>query len=385
MPKAPFVCTGHDGLDDTILRRHNTRPCKDDKTREAINRYQREAAAKRKADTADATVAEPAAPDYVDHFKVPAAAVEAPIAEPIEEAAETTPELGSVVDGLYPPKPKPAPPLNAFSRPSGGASRRLRGLTNLGYTPKELALRTGLSADSIWWLLIAPPATIKTVTHTEIDRAYKALRLELKLAPADSAEGRNTSRARALAELHDWAGPFAYENIDDAQDKPRPQDSKRDAAQLARAIAEAALDDIPAAPPAIDTAALEELQTKLNTLKAENERQQDTIVELQRAARFNDDQIRELRARAHAVITERDQARLDSATLTAANVNLHEQLAEAKFDRRGPKGSPVLTDSVSTVELDATLSDTADAFTIEFEPSPAGGFTLTLPTALLTR
>ncbi|MCW2950726.1 MAG: hypothetical protein JWN41_1739 [Thermoleophilia bacterium] len=373
MSRTPFVCNGHDGLTHDELRKHQTRPCKDDATRDAANKHAREAYEARKANPATSENTDPApVSEYVDHFRAPAAA--------FDETADTTPELGSVVAGLYPRIPKPVPPVNSLSRPSGGATRRLRGLTNLGYTPKELAFRTGLSADSIWWLLIAPPTTIKTATHTEIDRAYKALRLELKTAPADSAEGRNTSRAHALAELHDWAGPFAYENIDDAQDQPRPQSSKRDATLLAQAIAEAALDDIVTptqpetpVPVVVDTTELAELRATNDRLTKENMRQCSTISTLQADARTSRHDYNNLLELKDALINDLNE-------LKAANVNLHEQLAEAKF--ANPTGPAGIT---GTVELDTRLDGPADAFTIEYEPTPAGGFTLTLPSALLVR
>lgn len=122
------------------------------------------------------------------------------------------------------PDEDPAPPAPAVPRPptpdtagrtsSIGSSRRLRGLVFMGYTPVELAQATQISVDNIWWLLIAPPATVQDITHRIIRERFLRLREQPRTAHDGTPAYRDIQRSRELAADQDWKSPYGWDDID---------------------------------------------------------------------------------------------------------------------------------------------------------------------------
>ncbi|WP_165069718.1 hypothetical protein [Marisediminicola senii] len=137
-------------------------------------------------------------------------------AERTAAAAETA--LPAQVNLTPEPKPRPAP----APRPAApivlvaarAASRRLQALTWMGYTPHELAQHTNFNVDAIWWLLIDPPAGIQYRTDQTITDVFNRLKLQPRSPAGGTPLARGHHRARALAEHHNWIGPFSWDDID---------------------------------------------------------------------------------------------------------------------------------------------------------------------------
>ncbi|MFF2274183.1 DUF5763 domain-containing protein [Agromyces sp. NPDC058136] len=157
------------------------------------------------------------------------------------ETAHTAPKADErpISSAAQPPQPKPAPPAapyQATMMTARGTVRRVQALTTLGYTPRAIAHACGLSDDSVWWLLIAPPREIQTRTHHHVVTAYN----RLKVTPLD---GATADRARALADIGHWAGPYDWDDIDRDPIAPHPTARKAwDSDALAEAIATAKLE-----------------------------------------------------------------------------------------------------------------------------------------------
>jgi hypothetical protein len=346
MTRIPFTCDGnHDALSLQELYSHHSRPCRDDLTREAKNTYQRANRAAKAANAAAAPVVDAPAPSavaFVDHF-----------------AAAKTPAA---------PAPKPAPPTGGgFDMSSLGTARRLRALMYMGYTPKELAHESGLTADSVWWLLIAPPARIQFSTGDQVDAAFKRLRVMVKSTDLDTNEGRSATRARAISELHDWAGPYDWERIDTDPKPTNMHRGHRDPAQLAKAIEEAKL-DAPTAPFSPPTDLAEALRHKQILL--------DTAI-----AGHNDE------INAHTKTPAQLAEATDTLTTRAAEyLAEHEayvarwQANQAELDRL--KNATPQTDMVIT---HPALAAAVDHMQISIDPTPEGGIRLTIPSLLLAR
>ncbi|TFC30086.1 hypothetical protein E3O55_08345 [Cryobacterium sp. MDB1-18-2] len=252
-----FTCDGdHSELSDKQLRTHYSYGCKDELTRGAAtassaDRYAtrkalEKAAEAEKVPTDVGVIAitgagfEPVPEGYVDHFAVAVAPTDA---APAPATKAMTPVVIPGSKNSMKPKPiAPRPTPEVYKVPSIGAARRLRALTNLGHTPKDLADSAGLTVDSVWWLLIAPPARIMETTDQCVTAAFLRMRIVMRSLDGETVEGRNATRARALAEIHDWAGPYDWENIDVSTERPRLRTARRDPVALAASIEQANLD-----------------------------------------------------------------------------------------------------------------------------------------------
>jgi len=149
------------------------------------------------------------------------------------EAAHEVPK--TTARPTTPTAPKPGP-LAVRMMSSRGAVRRVQALTTLGYTPRAIATATGLSDDSIWWLLMAAPAEIQDRTHIIVADAFKRLRVT-------PLTGAQADRARALAAADKWAGPYDWDDIDTDPSAPHPTARKAwNTVDLANAIAAAKLE-----------------------------------------------------------------------------------------------------------------------------------------------
>lgn len=396
MTRTPFTCDGnHAALSQLELYSHHTRACRDDLTREARNVYQRanRAAKAERALAADLPAAAPAA--YVDHFA----------------AATAPPEAPAV--------PKPAPPTMTVTVSSLGTARRLRALAWLGYTPKDLAHESGLTADSVWWLLIAPPTRIQYRTAELVDGVFKRLRVQVRSQDVTTLEGAAANRARAIAELHNWAGPYDWEDIDFAADRPRTTRGHRDPASLTKAIEEAKLDNltIPTLA-AYDPAEVIKLRAitgqaehdRDEAIKARDEAVQALAEATTRPARGDDldNQLRHAQilldeARAALEYEKSEHAEVtDTLTTRTAEFNAEYKTYTARTTAalaavKRLEEELALRPSAGTLEFfDLDTEDTALAFTPAFNavvdsmqivinPIPEGGIRLTFPSQLLAR
>ena len=347
--------TNHELLDQATRRKHYHSGCKDLVTRKAVSDFTAEnKAAKLAAAQSPVTAAAPVTTPtgYVDHFKDTA-----PLPVPTTARPVPTP-------------PAPTPPGTAATRSdvsSTGGARRLRAVTNLGWTPKELATATTLSPDSIWWLLIAPPARIHERTDRLITDAFARLRLEPKTLDGSTTAGQAATRARALAELHDWAGPFDYENIDVATERPNSRPTKRDPIALAEAIAQAKLDEPTLEDPNVELA--RRVAALTEQLGVEQRVTEQVHVDLKKA-----------------------QVALHQQQQATKNVEAARELAEAEISRLTEQLSGMISPAGIGLTLSSVLSNEplmdarpTDDLSISIDPTPDGGIRLTLPSSLLAR
>lgn len=190
------------------------------------------------------------------------------------EAPIRTPEPAAVTrTEPVPPEtsnPKPAPPLgNPVA--AVGATRRLRGLVAFGYTPKQLAEHTRLPVDAVWWMLIDPPASIQAINHAAIITAFKQLRDQHRTPNLTTVDGRAAARAYHLAEEHDWAGAYDWEDIDFDEKPAYRRKPFQNPDHLAEAIAQQQLEDAHPTGPDAETvrvrADLDEANAHIHTLQ----------------------------------------------------------------------------------------------------------------------
>lgn len=294
-PRPKFACDGnHADLTDRELNNHNNHYCKDELTTAGRRRYiaSRRAAAKASAEEQDGT-ASSAAPDTVGEVGDATAAHDAP-----EVAQRPT----------SPTAPKPAPPAVTSTISSRGAARRLRALITFGYTPRMLHKVTGLSEDSVWWLLAAPPESIQARTHRAVVDAFKLLRVTPLVGP-------DADRSRALADLNDWAGPYDWDDIDTDHKPPHHTARKSwDSTALAEAINAAKLEQ--GEPDAYSTDTVLEARAEAGRLRVELEHTNASYEQLRSTAASAIGEVDGLRERLQRrdgeILALRDQ-------LTAAN------------------------------------------------------------------
>lgn len=193
--------------------------------REALRTYQRDYARDRADKSALATdgeaataTAEPAAGEddsaALGEGGTSEAAVvpDQPVAGPVPAATPLARAEGAWATS--PAVPRPPTAVVAGRTSSIGATRRLQGLVFMGYTPVALAQSTQLSVDSIWWLLISPPATIQDVNHRIIRDKFLRLREQPLDPKPDTVDSREVMRAKELAAEMHWASPFSWDDID---------------------------------------------------------------------------------------------------------------------------------------------------------------------------
>lgn len=181
--------------------------------------------------------------------------------------------------------PKPAPPAPNMIA-AQGASRRLQALVEMGYCPDYLATSGELPADTIWWLLIAPPTTISVRLHVRISNIFKALRLHPLDFNAHTVSGRRALRARGLAQRHHWRGPYDWRDLDFDVRPVHGLDKNRDEEALEAAIAAAQLADPADRPEVVDrTDDVAALELKLSALVAELDQARTDLVHEQAASR----------------------------------------------------------------------------------------------------
>lgn len=210
MPVKPL---DHDTATDKQKRSHYGSGCRDQACRDAVAAYAREATARRKATAlAMAGVHKPSGGEesVEPPVSTPTPGTVSTASAPVPASPSETPAVMAVdPPERVVPRPLPAPTSVEGRTTARGASRRLQGLVWLGYTPVDLALATQISVDNIWWLLFAPPKTVKDVTHRIIATHYNRLKIQSPEHP-DLEVARN----KVLAVDHGWAGPFDWDDID---------------------------------------------------------------------------------------------------------------------------------------------------------------------------
>lgn len=95
-----------------------------------------------------------------------------------------------------------------------GTRRRLQALMVLGYTPPEIARRTGIAASSLQQTAEGRWSAVRSVTAAKVARAYR------KLATIPAPPTRIAEQARNQAMGHGWHGPMAWDDIDDPRCEP---------------------------------------------------------------------------------------------------------------------------------------------------------------------
>lgn len=180
----------HDAMTDSQRRSHYSVGCRHDLCRAAATAYQRE----RKRILRDKARNEAARVD------------ETPTVD--EAPAPDEPEIPATFTA--------GPTIPTGRLPATGATRRLQGLVFAGHSPVEIASATRISVDQIWWLLLGQYAHVAELTHRIIDREFLRLRTSTPEPRAETTTERTaiTARCKALATEHDWAGPFAWNDID---------------------------------------------------------------------------------------------------------------------------------------------------------------------------
>lgn len=106
--------------------------------------------------------------------------------------------------------------------PALGTTRRIRGLMRAGHSPVQIARRSQIGVDAVWWLALGRVEDVATVTHDRIRDTFLALREQLPepLAKTRADCDRITAMCRELAIQQEWAGPFDWFDID-RDERPR--------------------------------------------------------------------------------------------------------------------------------------------------------------------
>lgn len=95
--------------------------------------------------------------------------------------------------------------------PSTGARRRLRALSWLGWPQQLLADEMGVTASQFTRIVSGRRMILQVKTHRTVCRAFEER--HLTWGPS--------KRAAALARRKNWAGPWAWDNIDNPQEHPK--------------------------------------------------------------------------------------------------------------------------------------------------------------------
>lgn len=169
----------HDAMTEKQKRTHYSRGCRHDACRAAISAYNKAFAARKKARAAA----------EASNGAEPAVLTQA-------EREERLPALG--------------------------ATRRIQALMRAGHSPVQIARRSQVGVDAVWWLALGRVDDVAKVTHTRIEQTFHAMRTALPepMAKTRTDADRITTMCRQLAIEQGWAGPFDWRDID--RDK-RPQ------------------------------------------------------------------------------------------------------------------------------------------------------------------
>lgn len=89
------------------------------------------------------------------------------------------------------------------------STRRLQALVAIGHNPCDLATRTELPVNQIWFLLTSPRDSVSEGTASVIDWVY-----DLLCHTPNTGDDALTVDARQLARQYGWCGPYGWNKID---------------------------------------------------------------------------------------------------------------------------------------------------------------------------
>lgn len=113
-----------------------------------------------------------------------------------------------------------------------GLGRRIRALTALGWSLKRLARESGLHPHTLRELRNGEPMPVWDRVRQQVLDAYDALHMATPTATTKSQQAAIT-RARNLAARNGWAPPLAWDNIDDPYETPDVVPTRRQPLDLA--------------------------------------------------------------------------------------------------------------------------------------------------------
>ncbi|MFN4000902.1 hypothetical protein [Microcella sp.] len=135
-----------------------------------------------------------------------------------EREEDTQPAVNDASGPAIEPEPPTQPDsLTGRRVPALGASRRLQGLLFAGHSPVAIARRTQIGVDAVWWLLHELVDDVDEVTHRIVDREFRKMREEIPAPTMKTALAAEqlTVMCRELAITHEWASPWAWDDIDE--------------------------------------------------------------------------------------------------------------------------------------------------------------------------
>lgn len=118
--------------------------------------------------------------------------------------------------------------------PALGATRRIQALMRAGHSPVQIARRSQVGVDAVWWLALGRVDDVAKVTHTRIEQTFHAMRTALPepMAKTRTDADRITTMCRELAIEQGWAGPFDWRDIDrDERPQHTPSTRRRTATE----------------------------------------------------------------------------------------------------------------------------------------------------------
>lgn len=101
-----------------------------------------------------------------------------------------------------------------------GVARRLQALTRAGWTAEAIGQRMGVKRSQIKEWRSGKYARIRVETHAKVARIYEGMCMELP-PETTRVEKRAATLSRNLAIKNKWAPALAWDNIDDAAERPR--------------------------------------------------------------------------------------------------------------------------------------------------------------------
>ncbi|MFD4111594.1 hypothetical protein ACFWWU_36385 [Streptomyces sp. NPDC058650] len=103
--------------------------------------------------------------------------------------------------------------IDAALVPSTGTTRRLQALVAVGYTETEIAQRLGMDVTNLSTLMHDGRPRVLAATFVSVRSVFASLW-------AEPQSGGWADNARRVAKRHGWAGPLAWDDIDDPAERP---------------------------------------------------------------------------------------------------------------------------------------------------------------------